>query len=76
MSSVYVDMFLGQIHHASHANDGIYRPTDKSEAGEKLSIAHTSYQSQPWWRVDLEKIYCVWAVNILNRGDGMTRIFI
>ena len=37
---------------------------------ERFSIAHTINEYQPWWRVDLQQIHCIWAVNILNRGAG------
>lgn len=40
------------------ANDGIYGS----------SFFHSGLQYQPWWRVNLEKVYCVWAMNILNRA--------
>jgi len=51
---------------ASDAVDGIY-----TENGIETSMAHNrGPELRPWWRVDLIDIYCVWAVNILNRGDG------
>jgi len=48
---------------ASYANDGHYRFM-------LPFVAQTLYQVNPWWRVNLGDIYCVWAVNILNAGDG------
>jgi len=48
---------------ASEAVDGIY-----TETGIERSMAHSREEHRPWWRVDLVNVYCVWAVNILNRG--------
>jgi len=48
-------------YYASKAVDGIY-------------TAHSTLEHRPWWRVDLVDIYCVWAVNILNRGNGMFHV--
>jgi len=50
---------------ASEAVDGIY-----TQNGIETSMAHSKKESRPWWRVDLVDIHCVWAVNILNRGNG------
>ena len=51
---------------ANNAVDGIYLPPDGHEA---VSLAHSdSKDNSPWWMVDLEHVYCVWAVNILNRA--------
>jgi len=44
------------------AVDGIY-----IEHGYQSSMSHSRHELRPWWRVDLVDIYCVWAVNILNR---------
>jgi len=53
---------------ASDAVDGIY-----AEPEVESSMAHSRRELRPWWRVDLVDIYCVWAVNILNRGNhGMS----
>jgi len=48
---------------ASYANDGYY-------SFMLPFAAQTQYQVNPWWRVNLEHVYCVWAVNILNAGGG------
>jgi len=54
---------------ASKAVDGIY-----TELEVETSIAHSTLEHRPWWRVDLVDIHCVWAVNILNRGNGMLHV--
>ena len=33
------------------------------------SCAHTLYEKQPWWRVDLENVELVNEVYVVNRGD-------
>ena len=48
------------------ANDGIYIPN--MEVNDFASIAHTRFQENPWWRVDLEGLHCVARVRILNRA--------
>jgi len=60
-------------HEAEKAVDGIYISDNHRE-----SIAHSLLEYRPWWRVDLVDIYCVWAVNILNRGrsKGQTAIVV
>jgi len=62
LSSVYDPIRFS----ASEAVDGIY-----IENGIETSMAHSKLEHRPWWRVDLVDIYCVWAVNILNRGTGV-----
>ena len=40
--------------------------------GTALAIGkctHTNEESDPWWRVDLERVEPVAEVNIVNRGD-------
>ena len=68
LSSTYHDFLFG-LHKASYANDGVYRPQDT--VAEWSSLAHSHEEDNPWWRVDLLRVHCVWAVNILNRGDRM-----
>jgi len=53
-------------YYASKAVDGIY-----TEPEDESSMAHSRHERRPWWRVDLVDIHCVWAVNILNRVNGM-----
>jgi len=53
---------------APGAVDGIYLVDDMLDG--TASMAHSKKENRPWWRVDLVDIYCVWAVNILNRGNG------
>ena len=53
--------------------DGIYLPDGVHEF---TSIAITPSMQNPWWRVDLEKEHCVWAVNILNRACRYSDILI
>jgi len=50
-------------HFAPNAVDGIY------ELNIETSMVHSEKEYRPWWRVDLVDIYCVCAVNILNRGN-------
>lgn len=67
MSSVYFETNddVLYVHTADKAVDGIYvYPGD-----ELYSVAHTQQEDNPWWRVDLERVHCVRAVNILNKGD-------
>ncbi|KAI4891192.1 hypothetical protein NFI96_006425 [Prochilodus magdalenae] len=33
------------------------------------SCTHTSYESNPWWRVELQGVYNVSSVSVTNRGD-------
>ncbi|XP_042615199.1 fucolectin-like [Cyprinus carpio] len=50
---------------AGNAIDGIrYAP------GPASSCSHTSYQLNPWWRLDLLDYYNIYKVTITNRGDG------
>jgi len=48
---------------ADKAVDGIYTSRKFRE-----STTHSLSEFRPWWRVDLVDVYCVWAVNILNRS--------
>ena len=48
---------------ANKAVDGIY-------ATESVdSIAQSNSEENPWWRVDLGSVHCVWAIEVLNRGN-------
>ena len=50
---------------ASKLLDGIYVP---DESDERQSMGHTDLNDHaPWWRVNLQRVHCIWAVNILNR---------
>lgn len=53
---------------ADRANDGIC----EEHSEELFSIAHTQKEQDPWWRVDLEKVFQVYAVAVLNRGWYLT----
>jgi len=64
MPSVYVDQ-VGYSYGAEFLVDGLYEPSDTQS-----SMAHSEVETRPWWRVDLGDVYCVWAVNILNRFEG------
>ena len=70
MSSVLTHTNGGIKYHltAAFANDGIYYPLDNSAKEELVSLAHTEKENNPWWMVNLEGVYCIWAVRILNRG--------
>ena len=52
---------------AGKAVDGIYLPT----VHEYSSVSVTTEVTNPWWRVDLGQVHCVWGVNILNRAGKM-----
>ena len=53
---------------AAFGNDGIYQPPGNTIEDEMISLVHTEKEDNPWWMVDLEGVYCIWAVRILNRG--------
>ena len=53
----------GYAFEAGKAVDGIYLP---DEPPEYASVAATTKLSNPWWRVDLGQVRCIWAVNVLN----------
>jgi len=61
---VYVD-HTGYAYAAENLVDGLYEPSNTHS-----SMAHSEVETRPWWRVDLEDVRCVWAVNILNRFEG------
>ncbi|XP_067930599.1 fucolectin-1-like [Watersipora subatra] len=67
LSSVYQNTNLPTPYFGAFAVDGIYRPPADNEM---VSIAHTTRETNPWLRVDLQKVHCIWAVRILNRGDN------
>lgn len=50
---------------ADEAVDGIY--VIEPPIDEAVSIAHSQEQINPWWRVNLQEIHCIIAVNITNR---------
>ena len=62
MSSLY-----GSDTDPNKAIDGIYVPDD----GVK-SLAHSLLEENPWWRVDLGALHCIWAIEVLNRGKWHT----
>jgi len=43
---------------AEKANDGIYDPTEASVS----SLAYSGQHQRPWWRVNLERVFTVYAV--------------
>nr|XP_014344319.1 PREDICTED: uncharacterized protein LOC102353115 [Latimeria chalumnae] len=47
-----------------HAIDG-----NKNSVYGSLSCIHTRFEMGPWWRVDLQQPYRIFAVAITNRGD-------
>ncbi|EDO25871.1 predicted protein, partial [Nematostella vectensis] len=49
---------------AEHAVDG-----DRSGRFADLSCTETKVQSNPWWRVDLQKSYVILRLFIVNRAD-------
>ncbi|KAG7469845.1 hypothetical protein MATL_G00133170 [Megalops atlanticus] len=50
--------------HAKNAIDGL-----RNAAYSSGSCTHTKLQTDPWWRVDLQRTYRVTSVSITNRGD-------
>ena len=48
----------------SKATDGIYVPEDGVQ-----SLADSDWEENPWWRVDLGGVHCIWAIEVLNRGN-------
>jgi len=62
LSSEYQNLKANRSFQAAMAVDGIYEPSDPF-----ASLASSIRENRPWWRVDLEDVHCVWAVNILNR---------
>ena len=73
LSSTFDSSHVG-LHKASYANDGVYRPQGTIGVAELSSIAHSLREDNPWWRVDLLRIHCIWAVNILNRWDRFPNV--
>jgi len=65
MSSAYVGKKVLNTFEAEKAVDGVYEEEKSIE-----SLAHSKHETRPWWRVDLGDVYCVWAVNILNRYES------
>ena len=53
---------------AMYANDGVYETDTTTWKTEVASLAHTLDEVNPWWMVDLQDVYCVWALRILNRS--------
>ena len=68
LSSTYTHNKYGSFE-ASKANDGVYCPQTTTSDVELSSLAHSKREDNPWWRVDLLRVHCIWAVNILNRGN-------
>ena len=66
LSSTYTSGRFGFLE-AKYANDGVYR--SHGNISELSALAHSHKEDNPWWRVELLRVHCIWAVNILNRGD-------
>jgi len=65
LSSQYLEENPKYSFEAEKAVDGVY-----NDKRDKFSMAHSQFELRPWWRVDLVDVYCVWAVNILNRSKS------
>ena len=53
----------------SYPNNDPNKAVDGIYATESVdSIAQSNSEENPWWRVDLGGLHCVWAVEVLNRG--------
>ncbi|XP_065146093.1 uncharacterized protein [Paramisgurnus dabryanus] len=55
---------LDQFGDANHAVDG-----NRESIYTRGSCSHTAGEYNPWWRVDLKRIYSINRVSITNRGD-------
>ncbi|KAJ8290973.1 hypothetical protein GJAV_G00019830 [Gymnothorax javanicus] len=53
--------------YAGKAVDG-----DRSGVYNDGSCSHTEAETNPWWRVDLQTVYNVDSVSIVNRADGFS----
>ena len=51
--------------HAANAVDNVKLPNGNPET---RSIASSKNQKQPWWRVDLGQMKCVYGIDVLNRA--------
>ncbi|XP_073714481.1 uncharacterized protein [Misgurnus anguillicaudatus] len=60
-SSTYL---YSELADAKHAVDG-----NRESNYDKGSCTHTGVEDNPWWRVDLKRIYSINKVTITNRGD-------
>ncbi|XP_067930974.1 fucolectin-1-like [Watersipora subatra] len=67
LSSVRYSTQFQMAFSGSFAVDGIYHPPQDDA---RVSMAQTNKENNPWLRVDLQKMHCIWAVRILNRGDA------
>ncbi|XP_038066691.1 receptor-type tyrosine-protein phosphatase mu-like [Patiria miniata] len=45
-------------------------PAENAVDGDRGTTSHTKEDPNQWWRVDLEAIYCLKKITILNRVDG------
>ena len=55
---------------ASKAVDGVYIPPTVY-----ASLAVIDYSTNPWWRVDLGQVHCIWAMRLLNR-PGVYNVYL
>ncbi|RME05412.1 MAG: hypothetical protein D6816_08940 [Bacteroidetes bacterium] len=62
-TTAYGDAISG----AGNAVDGNTNAFWRHDAGN--SITHTNYEDNPWWEVDLGKVYDISAIKIYNRAD-------
>lgn len=37
---------------------------------DESSLVHSQKEANPWWRVNLEEVHCIWALRFLNRALG------
>ncbi|XP_038066664.1 angiopoietin-1 receptor-like [Patiria miniata] len=51
---------------STYANEG---RAENAVDGDRTTISHTNFAPNQWWRVDLEAIYCLTKITIINR-DG------
>ena len=82
--AAFICNFLLFVWFSVQSNIALFKPTSQSSTENVLyasnavngkkdlhytKCAHTSQESDPWWRVDLGRVEPVAEVNILNRGD-------
>lgn len=42
--------------------------------GDYTNMVHTGSGTNPWWRVDMQNVYCVIAMSVMNHYTGERKI--
>ncbi|NPD68637.1 DUF563 domain-containing protein [Lichenicola cladoniae] len=73
-----VNVALGKPASASSTSPHSFRMTNAETAGKAVSglctggfAFHTSFDADPWWKVDLEKVTDIQEIRIFNRSDRL-----